>query len=102
MSLESITEKLISNGICEHTKSANATTLYAIQWMSGKIFDLKKKQVKTHRARLRKIGIDIALPCDLSKFSLVTVREATQITVGQLVAPTWYRKPVTNHLHIAA
>ncbi len=48
------------------------------------------------------VPVDIALPCDLTKFSLVTVREATQITVGHLVAPTWYRKPVTNHLSLAA
>lgn len=101
MSLESITEKLISNGICEHTKAANATTIYAIQWMHGHKFDLNKSQVKTHRARLRKIGIDIAVPCDLNKFSLVTVREATQITVGQLIVPEWYKKPVINHLQLA-
>lgn len=102
MSLESITQQLISNGICENTRSANVTTLYAIQWMHGEQFDLSKTQVQTHRARLRKIGIDIAMPCDVTKFSLVTVKEAKQITVGQLVAPTWYRKPVTNHLQIAA
>lgn len=102
MSLESITQQLISNGICESTRAANVTTLYAIQWMHGEQFDLSKSQVKTHRARLRKIGIDIAMPCDVTKFSLITVKEAKQITVGQLVAPTWYRKPVTNHLKIAA
>lgn len=102
MSLESITQKLVANGICDNTRSANATTLYAIQWMHGHQFDFNKKQVKTHRARLRKIGIDIALPCDLSKFSLVTVKDSQTITVGQLVAPTWYRKPATNHLSIAA
>lgn len=102
MTLESITQKLINYGICDSTRAANVTTLYAIQWMHGEQFDFNKSQVKTHRARLRKIGIDIAMPCDVTKFSLITVKEAKQITVGQLVAPTWYRKPVTNHLQIAA
>jgi hypothetical protein len=102
MSLESITQTLISNGICENTKSANMTTLYAIQWMHGHVFDLNKKQVQTHRARLRKIGIDIANPCDVTKFSLVTVKSTKSITVGTLVAPTWYKKPATSHLSIAA
>lgn len=100
MSLESITQKLISSGVCDNTKSANTTTLYAIQWMHGQQFDLNKKAVQTHRARLRQIGIDIALPCDLTKFSLVTVKSATQINVGQLVIPNWYRRP--NHLQLAA
>lgn len=102
MTLESITQQLLNAGICETVRSANITTMYAIQWMHGEQFDLNKTQVQTHRARLRKIGIDIAMPCDVTKFSLVTVKEAKQITVGQLVAPTWYRKPATVHLQIAA
>lgn len=101
MTLESITQQLISEGICTNTRSANATTIYAIQWMHGHTFDLKKSQVQTHRARLRKIGIDIALPCDVTKFSLVTVKEARAIEVGTLPTPTWYRKP-QGHLRIAA
>lgn len=102
MTLESITQQLLNAGICETWRSANVTTMYAIQWMHGHQFDFSKSQVKTHRARLRKIGIDIAMPCDVTKFSLVTVKEAKQITVGQLVAPTWYRRPATVHLKIAA
>lgn len=102
MNLETITAKLIREGVCENTRAANVTTLYAIQWMHGYQFDFAKKQVKTHRARLRKIGIDIALPCDLSKFSLVNVRFSQTVEVKPLPMPDWYRKPQVNHLQIAA
>lgn len=42
--------------------SANATFVYAVQWREGASFDLAKSAVKVHRARLRKLGIDIARP----------------------------------------
>lgn len=93
MTFETITEQLISAGVCKDTRSANTTTIYAIQWMHGHKFDLQKSQVKIHRARLRQIGIDIALPCDVSKFSLVTVTSARKIQLGNLVAPSWYQQP---------
>ncbi len=102
MSLETITARLIREGICENTRAANVTTLYAIQWMHGHQFDFSKKQVQTHRARLRKIGIDIALKCDLTKFSLVNVRHSQTVEVKPLSMPDWYKKPQVNHLQIAA
>ena len=102
MSLETITARLIREGICENTRAANVTTLYAIQWMHGHKFDFSKSQVKTHRARLRKIGIDIALKCDLTKFSLVNVRHSQTVEVKPLAMPDWYKKPHVNHLQIAA
>lgn len=102
MSLETITARLIREGICDSTRAANATTLYAIQWMHGHTFDLSKTQVKTHRARLRKIGIDIALACDISKFSLVHVKHSRLVEVKSLPMPDWYKKPFVNHLQIAA
>ncbi len=102
MTLESITDKLLREHICDNTKAANTTTLYAIQWMHGHKFDFNKSQVKTHRARLRQIGIDIALPCDLSKFSLVTVRWSHAIEIKNLYIPDWYKKPQVNHLKLVA
>ncbi|OWP50069.1 phage/plasmid replication domain-containing protein [Pseudomonas nitroreducens] len=42
--------------------SANATFVYAVRWREGATFDLSKSAVKVHRARLRKLGIDIARP----------------------------------------
>lgn len=102
MSLENITERLLREHVCENTKAANATTLYAIQWASGATFDFKKSAVKTHRARLRQIGIDIALPCDLTKFALVTVRESRTIEVKNLPMPSWYRRPQQFQLSLVA
>ncbi|WP_227657295.1 phage/plasmid replication domain-containing protein [Citrobacter koseri] len=60
MDFETISEHLITRGIVETTRAANTTAMYAIQWFHGHIFDLSKNQVRIHRARLRKIGIDIA------------------------------------------
>lgn len=96
MDLETISDRLLENGIVNSRQSANATTLYALEWMSGKIFDLQKKQVKTHRARLRKIGIDIADRCDLSRHSPVYIKRAVEVTVSELPVPSWYRLPSTQ------
>ncbi|EGJ0356365.1 Replication-associated protein G2P, partial [Salmonella enterica] len=56
MDFDTISEHLISQGVVDSTRSANTTAMYAIQWMHGHSFDFNKKQVQTHRARLRKIG----------------------------------------------
>jgi len=53
--------------------SANATFVYAVQWREGKTFDLAKSAVKVHRARLRRLGIDIAKAYD---GELISVRDA--------------------------
>jgi hypothetical protein len=102
MTLESISEKLIRLGIVESTKAANTTSMYAIQWMNGQDFDTSKAQVKVHRARLRKIGIDICRPCDLSKHAPVYIRKAQEIKVSSLEVPGWYQLPTVNHLKLVA
>ncbi len=91
MTLESISERLISTGTVDTTRAANTTAMYAIQWMHGQKFDLEKKAVQTHRARLRKIGIDIAHACDISRFSPVYVVKAKKVEVQEVSAPSWYR-----------
>jgi hypothetical protein len=91
MELESISERLISAGICEGTRAANTTAMYALEWAHGKQFDFHKSQVKTHRARLRKIGIDIKDTYDQSRFSPVYVVKAKRVEVSPLVMPAWYR-----------
>lgn len=101
MNLETISERLMREGVCGNLKAANISTLYAIEWMHGKTFDLNKSRVKTHRARLRKIGIDIARPCDLTKFSMVNVVSTQTIFTRKLDVPAWYRMPAANtHLHL--
>ncbi|WP_259642164.1 phage/plasmid replication protein, partial [Pseudomonas syringae] len=52
----------VSQGICSGEASANATMVYVFMWMEGQSFDLSKSAVKVHRARLRKIGLDIGKP----------------------------------------
>lgn len=102
MSFESISNKLLREGICTNLKSSNITSIYAIEWMHGASFDLSKSQVKLHRCRLRKIGIDIALVCDVQKFSLVSVKEVRQINVEPLLVPDWYQHATVNHLKSVA
>jgi len=91
MTLEGLSERLIRLGICEGTRSANTTAMYALQWMHGQSFDFEKSQVKIHRARLRRVGIDIADKCNVSRHSPVFVRKAIEVEVRDLQQPSWYR-----------
>lgn len=93
MELETISEKLISENIVKNTKAANMTAFYAYNWFNGQKFDLSKSQVKIHRSRLRKLGIDIARPCNISRFSPVYVKQAKEVQTFVCTAPTWYSKP---------
>ncbi len=93
MDFETISEQLIRCGVVETTRSANTTAMYAIQWAHGQTFDFNKSQVQIHRARLRKIGIDIAQRCNLAKFSPISVREIRQVTVSDCPIPDWYKMP---------
>jgi hypothetical protein len=102
MQFETIAEKLLRLGHVTNIKAANTTAMYAMQWMTGARFDLSKSQLKIHRARLRKIGIDIADACDISKFSLVQIRKATEIVVRDLPIPDWYQMPTVQPLRLAA
>lgn len=94
MDFDTISENLINNGIVDSTRAANTTAMYAIQWMHGHKFDFSKTQVQTHRARLRRIGIDIAQRCNVSKFSPVIVKNIREVIVNECVIPAWYEKPV--------
>ncbi|WP_164329130.1 phage/plasmid replication domain-containing protein [Pseudomonas viridiflava] len=57
-----IPEILLSQRIVSTSHAANATFVYVVRWMEGADFDMAKSAVKVHRARLRKIGLDIAKP----------------------------------------
>lgn len=103
MDYETISEHLVSQGICPNTKAAMTTASYALLWMTGRAdFDFNKRAVQTHRARLRKIGIDIANPCDVTSITPVisTAREVIQ-TCDVLAIPEWYRRPA-SHLRLVA
>lgn len=94
MTVENVSDMLIRKGICTSKQSSNSTALYYMEWMHGKSFDLQKKQVQTHRARLRLIGVDIAQPCDLSRVSSIQVIKSQEVISMPAVAPDWYRHPV--------
>ena len=96
VSFESVSDRLISKGICANTHAANSTAMYVIKWMHGEQFDLAKSAVKKHRARLRQLGIDIALPCDLTKFALVNVKNKRDIELSSLPRPDWYKAARPN------
>jgi hypothetical protein len=100
MDIQTITQSLLDNSIVTNTKAANITALYALNWMNGQNYDIENRQVQTHRARLRKIGIDIAKPCNLLTFSPVIVKQVTDIQRRDLKAPDFYRFP--NHLRLVA
>ncbi|MEL7559321.1 phage/plasmid replication domain-containing protein [Stutzerimonas chloritidismutans] len=101
MDIASVSEQLLLEKVVETTRAANTTALYAIQWAHGQNFDFTKSQVKTHAARLNRIGIDIRTPHDITRNSLVFVREAREVTpVKNLIPPAWYQR--ANHLRAVA
>ncbi|MDO9827433.1 phage/plasmid replication protein [Glaesserella parasuis] len=91
--LETIAEQLVSQGVVDTLRKATPSAYYAMLWLSGKDLGLRKRQFETHRARLRKIGIDIANPCDVEKFQAVRVVSCDQIFVGPFKAPDFYQFP---------
>lgn len=100
--VEDVSDKLLRLNICASRQASNSTALYYLQWLHGRSFDLSKAQVKTHRARLRQIGIDIAHPCDLSKFAAVHVINSEAVISRPAIAPDWYRHPVRTALKLVA
>lgn len=101
MNIHTISSKLIEQGICNGTKAAHTTAFYALEWAHGTTFDLSKSSVQTHRARLRKIGIDIAQEFDSTKYQPVTVERKAPIQISTFQLPNWYKKPQQTHLKVA-
>jgi len=104
MDLETIAQRLLTLHIVDNAKAANTTAFYAYQWMHGHIFDVSKSQVREHRARLRKIGIDIGQPFDITRhgaISPVVITRNEEIRVNKNpTPPSWYKMP--NHLRVVA
>ncbi|BHI52507.1 phage/plasmid replication domain-containing protein [Escherichia coli] len=83
------------DGIVDNIKAANIMAYYAYAWMHGEQFDLNKRSFKTHRARLRKIGIDIAMEYDASKTPGVVIHNMREISMQETVMPDGIRQRVT-------
>lgn len=104
MDITSISEQLVLEGICKSMQAATRTSTYAMEWMAGKKFDLEKSSVKTHRARLRCIGIDIKLPHDGTRHGVVFIRNVREVdrSFAEPI-PTFYRPAVIpRHLQLVA
>lgn len=102
MDLASISDQLLLEKVVDTPKAARTTASYALEWATGGKFDFNKRQVKEHAARLNQIGIDIRQPFDVTRNSLVFVREAREvIKTFDLVTPNWYRRPA-GHLQLVA
>lgn len=63
MTCRELISKLLSQGIVSSQNAAYVTAIYFQLWREGEVFDLENRSVQTHRARLRKLGIDICKPC---------------------------------------
>lgn len=100
MDIVSISGQLIAEGVCDNNRAAMTTAGYALLWMTGASIDFDKSQVKTHAARLNRIGINIRNACDTSRFAPVFVRQCREINKQPLAMPTWYQRP--NHLQQVA
>ncbi|WP_339083279.1 phage/plasmid replication protein [Pseudomonas sp. TMP9] len=103
MDIVTIAQQLIDEGVVTSTYAANITAMYAINWANGQAFDFDKSQTKTHRARLRRIGLDIARPYDNTRSATVIVREAREVTkTFDIQPPAWYRMPEARQLRLVA
>jgi len=99
MDMHTIADTLINEGVCKDYRAANTSAFYVFNWMHGQTFDFSKRQVQEHRARLRRIGIDIKYACDVTRFSPVKISKSIEINKGEFVAPSFY-KPI-KYLKVA-
>lgn len=101
-----IAQQLVAEGICKNTKAAYTTSQYVSLWRAGQTFDFEKSAVKTHRARLRQLNIDIKVPYDQTRHGTVftftrNVREVEVTFAAQV--PEFYRYAfVPRHLQLVA
>lgn len=104
MEYDSVAERLIAEGVVDNSKAANLTANVAMQWMHGHSFDFTKSQTQRYRARLNRIGINIAQPYDAMRNCLVFVRRADEVfTTDGLILPNWYRAAtVPRHLQLVS
>lgn len=65
-----IPQMLIDAGVVSNLYAARTTSNYALMWSQGAQLDFSKSSTNLHRARLRKIGIDIKKPYQGELYSL--------------------------------
>ncbi|UKA24103.1 phage/plasmid replication protein, II/X family [Photobacterium damselae subsp. damselae] len=98
---ETIADQLLNQAIVKSRQAANGTQSYAILWQQG--MDLRQilsdSQFYEHKARLKKIGIDIGQKFDVSRLC-PTLKRSEVIEVKSLSIPTWYKMPVVETSNI--
>lgn len=95
-----IADDLLEMGVVKARQAANATQMYYLLWLNGS--ELKKNsQYYVHRSRLLELGIDIAVPCDLTR-TPIQFKEPKVIEVKPLPVPDWYKSPKKGYLKLVA
>lgn len=100
MDYEHISDLLIEKNICKNTQSANATQSILFLWLYGKNIP-KTSMNYIHQARLKKLGIDIRVPHDVTKL-MPQLRNHKDITVSTVLPPDWYVMPSINNIKLVA
>jgi Phage X family/Phage replication protein CRI len=95
-----IERELIELEIVKTAGAAQATQAFYLYWMMGKSL-IKNETFYRHCRRLLQLGIDIRIPCDLTR-SPVQFKETEFIEVKPLAVPDWYKMPDVNHLKLVA
>jgi II/X family phage/plasmid replication protein len=103
MKHKTIADQLLANEIVKSRQAANATQSYAMIWMEGG--DIKSQLGKTqfyqHKSRLKKIGLDITSPFDVTRMS-PTILKRKVIEMSELTIPTWYKKAEIPYLKLVS
>jgi hypothetical protein len=96
---ETISDQLLDKEVVKSRQAANATQAMAFQWLHGMPLS-KNTQYYDHRRRLLQIGIDIAIPHDVTRLA-PQFRSTDIIDVGLIEPPSWYRLPSAgSHLSL--
>ena len=94
MTRQNIAEQLLFSGVVDNPRQARTTADYAMRWAEGDdLLDVAERTFNRHRARLRKIGIDIATLCDIEKFQCTRVISTKEIMLCDYKAPDFYQYP---------
>lgn len=100
MNYETIAEQLIKQGVCNSAQSANATEAYALKWLHGAAIDKTKSQYHVHRSRLLRLGIEIAVPHDVTRLP-PQIRSSEVVDLKLATVPDWYQMPRLSQLKAA-
>ncbi|EKO3679028.1 hypothetical protein M3905_000710 [Vibrio metschnikovii] len=91
----SIAHQLLDASAVDTLRKANTTMSYFTLWQNGTDLRqvLNRSQFYEHKTRLKKIGIDIGQPFDVSRMC-PTLKRSEVIEVKPLPIPDWYQLPV--------